>query len=63
MITLNCYTDLHSFEEIKDFWMAQLKLPESCLRKSHQYRPNLDVSIVRAIWNAIWTFQLPNWKD
>jgi hypothetical protein len=33
-ITLNCYTDLHSFDEIKDYWLAKLKLPESCLRKS-----------------------------
>lgn len=33
-ITLNCYTDHHSFDEIKDYWLAKLNLPESCLRKS-----------------------------
>lgn len=33
-ITLNCYTDYHSFDEIKNYWLTKLKLPESCLRKS-----------------------------
>jgi transcriptional regulator with XRE-family HTH domain len=33
-ITLNCYTDYHSFDEIKNYWLGKLKLPESCLRKS-----------------------------
>jgi hypothetical protein len=33
-ITINCYTDHHSFDEIKDYWLSKLKLPESCLRKS-----------------------------
>jgi hypothetical protein len=33
-ITINCYTDIHSFDEIKVYWLSKLKLPESCLRKS-----------------------------
>lgn len=33
-VTINCYTDYHSFEEIKTFWLSKLELPESCLKKS-----------------------------
>lgn len=33
-IILNCYTDRHSFDEIKNYWLSKLELPESCLRKS-----------------------------
>lgn len=33
-LRLNCYTDIHSFDEIKNYWLSKLELPETCLRKS-----------------------------
>ena len=33
-ITLNCYTDVRSLEEIETFWLEGLGLPRSCLRKA-----------------------------
>lgn len=33
-ITINCYTDLHSVEEIEQYWLNTLNLPKSSLRKS-----------------------------
>lgn len=33
-LTINAYTDLHSQEEIENYWLEGLSLPRSCLRKS-----------------------------
>lgn len=33
LLKINCYTDLHSFEEIKNYWLSSLCLKESNLRK------------------------------
>jgi len=32
-LCLNCYTDIHTLEEIEDFWFKNLKLPRDCARK------------------------------
>lgn len=33
-IRINCHTDIHSLKEIENFWLHQLELPKTCLRKS-----------------------------
>lgn len=33
-IRINAYTDLHSQEEIENYWLNGLNLPKSCLRKT-----------------------------
>src|SRR5690348_6552302 len=33
VLTINCYTDCHSIDEIKNYWFSNLKLDESNLRK------------------------------
>jgi hypothetical protein len=32
-IAINCHTDLHTLEEIENYWLCQLGLPRSSLRK------------------------------
>jgi len=32
-VYLNCYTDIHDLDEIKNHWLSELNLPKSCLRK------------------------------
>lgn len=32
-ITINCYTDIHSFEEIENYWLDKLNLSKKSLRK------------------------------
>lgn len=34
VLTINCYTDCHSIDEIKDYWFSVLDLNSSNLRKS-----------------------------
>ena len=33
-VSVNCYTDVNSLEDIERFWMEGLGLPLSCLKKS-----------------------------
>jgi transposase-like protein len=32
-IRIKCYTDVYSLEEIEEYWLKELELPHSCLRK------------------------------
>jgi predicted nucleic acid-binding Zn ribbon protein len=34
VLTINCYTDLHTFSEIEEYWLSILNLERSNLRKS-----------------------------
>jgi hypothetical protein len=39
-IYINCYTDRHNVKEIESYWIKELGLPSSCLRKTiADYRP------------------------
>ena len=31
---INCHTDLHSKEEVENYWLNKLNIPKSCLRKT-----------------------------
>jgi len=31
-MTVNCYTDVKTLDEIRDHWLSELGLPVSCLR-------------------------------